>query len=69
MRRCKLVTWTLILSIINFALGAPAAVREGLGMPVDVDVADGGTAMSRKRNDPLDDGSTSNAAATSWKPE
>ena len=68
MRRCKIVTWTLILSIINFALGAPAAVREGrLEMSVDVDVADGGTAMSQKRNDPLDDGSTSNAAATSWK--
>ncbi|KAI0279044.1 hypothetical protein BGY98DRAFT_1096413 [Russula aff. rugulosa BPL654] len=27
MRRCKIVTWILILSVVNFALGAPAALR------------------------------------------
>ena len=62
MRRCKTITWILILSIMNVALGAPAAVREGLEMSVDVDVAEGGTATSQKRYDPLDDWSTTNAA-------
>jgi hypothetical protein len=64
MRRCRIVTWILILSIVNFALGAPAAVREGLEMSVDVDVAEGGTATSQKRYDPLDSDawSTTNAA-------
>ena len=62
MRRCKIVTWIVILSIVNFALGAPAAVRERLEMPVDVDVAEGGTATSQKRYDPLDDWSTTNSA-------
>jgi hypothetical protein len=58
MRRCKVVTWILILSIVNFALGAPAAVREKLKMSVDVDVAEGETATSQRRYDPLDDWST-----------
>ncbi|KAI0278055.1 hypothetical protein BGY98DRAFT_1186778 [Russula aff. rugulosa BPL654] len=62
MRHCKIVTWILILSIVNFALGAPAALRGRLEMSVDVDVAKGGTAMSRKWYDPMDDSSTSNAA-------
>jgi hypothetical protein len=62
MRRCKIVTWILILSIINFALGAPAAVRGRLEMSVDVDVAECGTATSQKRYDPLDDWSTTNSA-------
>lgn len=62
MPRCKKVTWILILSIVNFTLGAPMAVREGLEISVDVDVAEGGTATSQKRYDPLDDWSTSNAA-------
>ena len=55
MRRFKIVTWTVVLSIINFnfALGAPAAVREKLEM---LDVAEGGITSSelQKRNDPLD---------------
>jgi hypothetical protein len=58
MRCCKIITWILILSIINFALGAPAAIRERLDMSVDVDVAEGGTATWQKRYDPLDDWST-----------
>jgi hypothetical protein len=58
MRLCKIVTWIVILSIVNFALGAPAAVRERLEMSVDVDVAEGGTTTSHKRNDPSDDWST-----------
>jgi hypothetical protein len=62
MQRCMIVIWILILSLANFTLGAPAAVREGFEMPVDVDVAGGGTATSQKRWDPLDDWSTSNAA-------
>ena len=62
MRRCKIIIWILILSIVNIAVGAPAAVREGLEMSVDVDVAEGGTATSQKRYDPLDDWSTTNAA-------
>jgi hypothetical protein len=62
MRRRKIVTWILILSIVNFALGAPAVVRERLEMSVDVDVAEGGTAMSHKLWDPSDDWSTLNAA-------
>jgi hypothetical protein len=41
MQRCKIVTWIVILSIVNFALGAPAAVRRKLEMLVDVDVAEG----------------------------
>jgi hypothetical protein len=62
MRRCKIVTWILILSIINFALGAPAAVRGRLETSVDVDVAECGIATSQKRYDPLDDWSTTNSA-------
>lgn len=62
MRPCKVVTWILILSIVNFALGAPAAVRERLEMLADVDVAERETATSRKRYDPLDDSSTTNTA-------
>ena len=62
MRRCKIVTWILILSIVNFALGAPTVVQERLVTSVDVDVAEGGTATSQKRYDPLDDWSTSNTA-------
>jgi hypothetical protein len=52
MRRCKIVTWILILSVVNFALGAPAAVRQRLGVS---DVAEDWTATLQKRNDPLDD--------------
>ena len=48
MRRCKIITWILILSVVNIALGAPAA--------------EGGTATSQKRYDPLDDWSTTNPA-------
>jgi hypothetical protein len=62
MRRCKIVTWILILSIVNFVLGAPAAVRERSEMSVDVDVAEGGTVMSQKRFDSSDDESATNAA-------
>ncbi|KAN0113922.1 hypothetical protein V8E52_007230 [Russula decolorans] len=63
MQRCKIVTtWILILFIVNFALGAPAAARERLEMSVGVDVAERGTATSQKRYDPLDDWSTTNAA-------
>jgi hypothetical protein len=62
MRRCKIVTWILILSIVNFALGAPAAVRERSEMSVDVDVVEGGTVMSQKRFDSSDDESATNAA-------
>ena len=62
MRRCNLVTWIVILSIVNFALGAPAAVQEGLQMSVDVDVGECGTATSQKRYDSLDEWSTTNAA-------
>ena len=62
MRRCKIVTWILILSIVNFALGAPAAVRERLVISADVDVAERGIGTSRKRYDPLDDSSTTNIA-------
>jgi hypothetical protein len=62
MQRCKMVTWIVFLSIVNFALGAPAAVRERLEMSFGVDVAEGGTATSQKRFDPLDDWSTTNAA-------
>ncbi|KAI0279560.1 hypothetical protein BGY98DRAFT_967936 [Russula aff. rugulosa BPL654] len=60
----KIVTLISILSIVNFALGAPAAVREGLEMSIDVGVAEGGMATSqrRTRNHPLDDQSTSNTA-------
>ncbi len=68
MRHCKIVTCIIILSILNFALGAPAAVREGPEMSVDVDVAQGGTATSQKRFDPLDDWSTTNAAGHSPTP-
>jgi hypothetical protein len=60
-RRCKIVTWILILSIVNFALGAPAAVRERSEMSVDVDVAEGGTVMSQKRFDSSDDESATSA--------
>lgn len=58
MRRCRIVTWILILSIVNFALGAPTAVRKGLEMSVDLDVVEGGTATSQKRWDPPDAWST-----------
>jgi hypothetical protein len=50
MRRCKIVTWIFILSVVNFALGAPVPVRERLE-----DLAEGWTATSQRRNDPLDD--------------
>lgn len=64
MRRCKIVTCILILSVVNFALGAPAAARGRLGMSVEVDVAEGGTATSQKRFDTSesDDWSTTNEA-------
>ena len=64
MRSRGIVTWILILSIVDFALAAPVAVRERLVLPVDVDVlvVEGGAATSQKRYDPLDDWSTSNAA-------
>lgn len=58
MRHCKIDTWILILSIIYFALGAPAAVRESLEMSVDVDVVKGRTATSQKRFDSSDEWST-----------
>src|SRR5580658_5176014 len=61
MRRCKIVTWILILYIVNIALGAPTAVREGLEMSVDVDVVEGGTATPQKRHEPFDTWSTTNA--------
>ena len=61
-----MVTWTIILSIINFALGAPLAVQQELETSVDVDVAEGGAATSQKRTNPLDvfddNWSTTNAA-------
>ena len=63
MRRCKIVTWILILSIVNFALCAPAAVRERF----DVSVG-GGTATPQKRNDPLDDSSSTSNAAHPHRP-
>jgi hypothetical protein len=66
MRRCKFVTWILILSAVNFALEAPAPVRERLEIS---DVAEGWTATSQKRNDPLDDNrSTSTNAGDSPPP-
>jgi hypothetical protein len=68
MRCCKIVAWIVILSIVDFALGAPAAVREGLEMSVDVDVAEGGTATSQKRYDSSNDWSSSNAADPSTPP-
>ena len=60
MWRCEIVTWILILSIINFTLGAPAAVRERLEMSVDVDLVERRTATSQKRHGLLarDDWST-----------
>ena len=59
MRHCRIVTWILIFSTINLALGAPTAVR--VEMSVDMDVAEGGTATSQKRYYPPDDWSITNA--------
>ena len=66
MRRCKILTWILIFSVVNSALGAPAPARQALEMS---DVAEGRTATSRKRNDPWDDDrSTSTNAGDSPPP-
>ena len=64
MRRCKskIVTWVLILYIVNFALGAPTAVRKGLE-------TEGGTATSQKRSDPVTLASTTGVAVSPPTPE
>jgi len=55
MRQHKILTWTLlILSIINFALAAPAAVRERPKVRLDANVTRNVTAASQKRWDPVD---------------
>jgi hypothetical protein len=53
----KILTRTLlILSVINFALAAPAAVRERPEVRLGANVARNVTAASEKRWDPLDEG-------------
>lgn len=59
MRHYKIGIWIFILSIANFALGAPTATRERLEVLVDVDVAKGERATPpQKRYNPPDDAST-----------
>ena len=60
MRRCKskMVTWILIVYIVNFALGAPTAVQKGLQTSAAVDMAESGTATSQKWGDQSDAWST-----------
>lgn len=59
MRQQKLLTWTLLIpSIISFAFAAPAAVRERHEVRLDVNVTRNMSAMSQKRADSLDEGST-----------
>lgn len=55
----------LILSIFNFVLAAPLAVREINGVGVNaVDAAEAGMAVSKKRMDPGDESSTNAAYLT-----
>lgn len=56
MRRYRIAFWILIYSIINFTLAAPVAVRDILGVRVNVvDVAKDRTAELQKRMDPVED--------------
>ena len=61
MRQHKILTWALlILSIINFALAAPVAVRGRPEVRLDANVSGKVTAASQKRQDSLEEmGSTS----------
>jgi len=65
MQPCGIVTRVLlVLYVVDFAFGAPAAVRESLLMPVNVGVlvAEDGAATPQKRYNPLDDWSITNTA-------
>lgn len=65
MRCYKIVTWILILSIVNFnfVLGAPAAVRERLETEGEIATSQKrAKPPKRYRGYPFDEGSTTNAA-------
>jgi hypothetical protein len=61
MRQHNILTRTLlILSFINFALAAPAAVRGRPEVRLDANVTRNVTAVSQKRQDTLDEGGSTN---------
>ncbi len=69
MRQHKILTRTLlILSIINFALAAPVAVRERPEVRLDANGTRNVTAASQKRWDPLDEGGSTNVPGPDHAP-
>ncbi|KAF8490457.1 hypothetical protein F5888DRAFT_1741418 [Russula emetica] len=74
MRQRKLITRTLLIlfivnQVVDFAFGAPVAVREKLEGCIDADVTEDGTATLQKRVNPVEEGSTNMAGQTPPSPD